>query len=87
LSITNNQDSDIVLATVANTIIDFSNHYGNQYVYAKGSSSSRTRLYQISISNLWDEISIHFELYGLRDGKWYEFEKNVNYEAFLGKRK
>lgn len=87
LSITNNQDTDIVLATVANTIVDFSSHYGNQYIYAQGSTSSRTRLYQMSISNLWEEISIHFELYGMKNGVWHEFQKNINYEAFLTKKK
>src|SRR5476651_2083907 len=42
---TNNEDRDIVLATVANTINDFSDHYGNHYVYAIGSTPVRTRLY------------------------------------------
>ncbi len=31
--ITDNQDRDKVLATVANTIHAFCNHYGNHYIY------------------------------------------------------
>jgi hypothetical protein len=85
--ITNNEDRDIVLATVANTINEFSDHYGNHFIYAKGSTPARTRLYQMGISKLWEEISTDFDLYGLKDDAFHEFQRNVNYEAFLVKRK
>lgn len=85
--ITNNEDRDTVLATVANTIIDFSNYHNNPYIYAKGSTLTRTRLYQIGISKLWEEINKDFDLYGLKEENWQEFKKNVNYKAFLVKRK
>jgi hypothetical protein len=84
---TNNKDRDKVLATVANTINDFCDRYGNHYIYAKGSTPARTRLYQIGISDLLNEISVGFEVFGSKDGVIYKFEKNVNYEAFLVKRK
>jgi len=84
----NNQDREIVLATVANTIVEFCNHHGNHYIYAKGSTASRTRLYQMGITSLWEEISIDFEVYGLKDNDWQEFEPNQNnYDAFLVKRR
>ena len=86
--ITNNQDRDIVLATVANTIATFCDHYGNHYIYAEGSTASRTRLYQMGIASLWNEICAEFEVYGLNEDGWNEFKPNeVNYEAFLVKRK
>ncbi len=86
--ISNNQDRDIILATVANTITAFCDHYGKHYIYAEGSTSSRTRLYQIGIAGLWNEISADFEVYGLKESGWHEFNPNsVNYEAFLVKRK
>jgi uncharacterized protein DUF6934 len=85
--ITDNNDRDLVLATVANTINDFSEHYGNHFIYAEGSTPSRTRLYQISIAALWEEISLNFDVYGFKDSKWHKFQKNVNYEAFFVKRK
>jgi hypothetical protein len=84
--ITNNEDRDMVLATVAGTIIDFTNHYGNHYIYAEGSNPARTRLYQMGIANLLDEISKDFVVYGLRNDTWSRFEKNINYDAFLVKR-
>lgn len=85
--ISNNGDRDLVLSTVANTVVDFTNYYGNCYIYAEGSTTSRTRLYQIGISSILDEVSIYFEVQGLIGDKWYYFQKNVNYEAFLIKRK
>ena len=48
--VNNNEDRDIVLATVANTIVEFCNYYGNHYIYAKGSTTARTRLYQMGIA-------------------------------------
>lgn len=85
--VSNNDDRDIVLATVAKTVIDFTNIYGNHYIFAIGSTTARTRLYQMGISGLWNEISIDFEIHGFKSGSWHPFEKGVNYEAFLVKRK
>jgi len=85
--ITDNKDRDVVLATVANTVNSFCDHYGNHYIYVEGSSPSRTRLYQMSIARILKEISIEFDIYGLRGGDFYKFEPNVNYDAFLVKRK
>ncbi|SHN30493.1 DUF6934 family protein [Mucilaginibacter sp. OK098] len=85
--VSNNNDRDIVLATVAKTVIDFTNIHGNHYVFATGSTPARTRLNQISISGLFNEISIDFEVLGFKDGNWQPFKKNANYEAFLVKRK
>src|SRR5258707_3578641 len=62
--VSNNNDRNIVLATVAHTIFDFTNNYGNHYIFATGSTSSRTRLYQIGIASLWEEISQDFDVYG-----------------------
>lgn len=76
-----------MLATVANTIIDFTNHYGNYSIVAEGNTPARTRLYQMGISNMPEEIKKDFEIYGLKDDDWHKFEKNVNYDGFLIKRK
>ena len=87
LVITDNKDTKIVLATVANTINDFCDRYGNHYIFAIGSTTARTRLYQIGISSLLDEISIDFEILGSKNGVLHAFQKNVNYDSFLVKRK
>ena len=85
--VTNNNDSRIVLATVAATVHDFTIHYPKALVVAKGSTHSRTRLYRMGITNHWKEISVDFEIFGLKNGKWELFEERRDYEAFLIHRK
>jgi hypothetical protein len=85
--VTNNNDSMQVLATVAQTVVEFSAHYGKHWIRVKGSTPARTRLYQMGVSGIWHEIKDDFELYGLKDEAYVEFEKNVNYEAFLVRKK
>jgi len=41
----------------------------------------------MGISNNFDDISQNFEIYGLLNDQWVIFKKNVNYDAFLVKRK
>ena len=84
---TDNKDTDLVLATVANTINSFCDQYGNHFIYAEGSTPARTRLYQMSISRLWSEIDVNFDIFGLKDGYFTNFQQNVNYDGFLVKRK
>lgn len=85
--VSDNQDNDMVLFTVANTINAFCDHYGNHFIYAEGSTAARTRLYQMGIGRLWKAISMDFDVWGYKDRAWHDFEINVNYEAFLVKRK
>jgi hypothetical protein len=83
----NNQDRDKVLATVASSIHDFCDINGNHLIYAEGSSAARTRLYQMGIARNLEEISKEFEIKGLGPNGWEQFQKNVNYKAFLANRK
>jgi hypothetical protein len=85
--ITNNEDRDMVLATVANTIHAFTACYGNHFIFAEGNTPSRTRLCQMSIARLLDEISTDFDVYGIIGDKVFRFKTNVNYEAFFIRRK
>lgn len=86
-SISNNSDSNRVLVTVASSVSAFTIRYPNLWVYATGSTDSRTRLYQIGISRHLDEIQLEFEIFGLRENEWIPFLRNINYEAFIIKRK
>lgn len=56
---TNNQDRQKVLATIAETVLDFLRNSPNAAVFAKGSTTSRTRLYQMSIAAYHKEIVIN----------------------------
>lgn len=87
MAISDNGDSDMVLATVISTVYAFSDRYPDYWIYATGSTKSRTRLYRIGISKYMDEISMDFDIYGLRGDNWGPFKKNIDYEAFLVQRK
>jgi hypothetical protein len=51
--VSNNQDSQKVLVTVAQIVLDFTKSYPNATIYANGNTPSRTRLYQMGISKYW----------------------------------
>lgn len=85
--ITNNGDSQKVLATVAATVYAFLDKYPDVWIYATGSNHIRTRLYRMGITNNLEEISKDFEIYGLEIGEWQEFKRGAEYEAFLLRRK
>ena len=85
--ITNNNDSQKVLATVASTLYVFTDKHPDAWVYAMGSNSARTRLYRMGITVNIEEISGDFKVFGLGEDIWQEFEEGIEYEAFLVKRK
>ena len=83
LSVSNNQDTQKVLATVAQTVMDFMLQHPKATVLAKGSTPSRTRLYQMGISQFWDEIDAMFDVRGFRENRWQPYERGKNFEAFF----
>lgn len=83
LAISNNGDSEKVLATVAMTLFTFTTQYPEAKIYITGSTKSRTRLYRIGISRHLCSIEMDFKVQGLLDGNWQPFRKDVPYEAFL----
>jgi hypothetical protein len=83
--ISNNGDSEKVLATVVATLYAFMNEHDGAMVYATGSSRSRTRLYRMGITKYLDEVREGFMIYGQLGSGWEEFRKDVDYEAFLVK--
>lgn len=85
--ITNNGDSEKVLATVAATLYIFTDEFPDAMIFAIGSTKARTRLYRIGITNNIEAIESDFEVFGLADQKWQPFKKAVEYDAFLVKRK
>ena len=85
--VSNNGDSDKVLATVVAAVFLFTNNKKEVWVYATGSTKSRTRLYRMGITKYIDEIKNDFLVFGLKDDEWESFEKEVEYTAFVVKRK
>ena len=87
LSVTNNNDSKKVLATVAATLYAFTDNHPGATIIATGSTEARTRLYRMGISNNLTEIEKDFIILGLTETDWEPFRKNVTYGAFLVHRK
>lgn len=85
--VTDNKDSQKVLATVASTVYAFIDKYPDFWVFATGSSEARTRLYQMGISKHLDEIYDDFIVLGRIGKNWFPFEKNTSFNAFLIKLK
>jgi hypothetical protein len=87
LAVSNNQDREKVLATIAVIVLEFTLHFPDIMVYAKGSTPARTRLYQMGIMANWDEIERYMHVYGFAAGSWERFRKHTSYEAFIVIRK
>ena len=85
---TNNLDTEMVLATIASIVIDFSTRFPEVVIYATGSTDSRTRRYQMGINKYFNDIETLFDIYGyVEDNGWEDFKKGKNYDAFLVRRK
>jgi hypothetical protein len=65
------------------TVYDFFSKQPQAFVFAEGSTKSRTRLYQIGISNNIQTIEKDFKIYGFRNNIWEKFRCDCHYEAFL----
>jgi hypothetical protein len=87
LTVTNNGDSQKVLATVAATLYAFIDRNPEAVVIATGSTEARTRLYRIGITNNLEVIEKDFFVFGLVNDEWKPFRKNTTYGAFLVYRK
>ena len=85
--ISNNGDSEKVLASVVSTIYAFTDKFPDAWIYATGSTKSRTRLYRIGITKFLSEVEEQFEVLGEQNDEWETFRKNVEYEGFLVRRK
>lgn len=88
LVVSNNEDSEKVLATVAAAVALFADNHPGALVFAQGSTSSRTRFYVMGISKYLREITSSFEIWGsLNTVEWELFSKNRPYKALLARRK
>jgi hypothetical protein len=81
--ISNNGDREKVLATVAAAVLEFMRQFPEAIIYAKGSTPSRTRLYQMNIASNLAGINRMFHVFGLKRGIWEDFRTARNYEAFI----
>jgi len=81
--VSNNGDTGKVLATIAVIAVNFMHIHPDLFVHVKGVTDVRSRLYQMGISKVWNEIRGLYHMHGVMDEKPVPFRKNVRYEAFL----
>lgn len=85
--VSNNGDSEQVLTTVVSAVYSFTEVEKEAWVYATGSTKSRTRLYRMGITKYFEEVNKDFIVFGLRNGEWEDFTKEIEYTAFLVRRR
>ncbi|GEP98418.1 DUF6934 family protein [Chitinophaga cymbidii] len=81
--LSNNQDRDKVLATIASTIVEYTDIHGKMPIYAQGNTPVKTRLYQMAMNAHLHDIEQLFWVFGLSKGNWTKFEPGINFEAFM----
>ena len=86
-AISDNGDSEKVLATVVAAVYAFLDNHPSAFVYATGSTKARTRLYRIGITKYYNEAIEDFYLYGQTGDKFSVFETGIDYDGFLVQRK
>jgi len=87
LSETNNNDFQMVMATVIDILKDFLNEFPDKIVTFKGSDERRQRLYRIIIARELTTINESFNVFGLINKNIEEFEQNIKYELFIIKKR
>ena len=78
-----NGDMEKILATVIAIVGDFFDLHSKSTIFLTGSTSIRTRLYQIAISKYFEEFSDFYQIKGSINGISEQFQKDKNYESFL----
>ncbi len=85
--VTDNGDSEKVLATVAAALYAFADRYPEAWVYATGSTSARTRLYKMGINKYFDIVAADFDIMGEHQSEWEWYHPGREYQAFAVQRK
>ncbi|MEO5997024.1 MAG: hypothetical protein ABIN89_09810 [Chitinophagaceae bacterium] len=85
--VTDNGDSEKVLATVVAAVYAFCDRFPNAWIYATGSTAARTRLYKMGINKYFDIVQADFEIFGQTQSEWERFLKGKDNEAFVIQRK
>ena len=85
--VTDNGDSEKVLATVVAAVYAFAGQYPEAWIYATGSTATRTRLYRMGINKYFDIVEEDFDIMGEHLNEWEWYERGKDYQAFSVHRK
>jgi hypothetical protein len=85
--ITDNGDRNKVLATVAAIVEVYTRRFPDRWVFFKGSTAERMRLYRMAVGINIEELSLLYEIRVYVNGELGAFKKDSGIEAFVIKRK
>ncbi|MCF2520551.1 DUF6934 family protein [Dyadobacter sp. CY351] len=86
-AVTDNKDTNMVLATVIRILLEFLDTHKNKAVYFQGSTPSRTRMYQIILRKEKPNWETSLIVYGIFDGEIMPYETDFKFDAFIVKQK
>lgn len=87
-SVSDNGDRNKILATVAYAVEIYLNRYEDRWVYFRGSTLERTRLYRMAVGLNIVELENKFDIYAeLKDDTIVPFQKNIDVMGLLVKKK
>ena len=86
-TVSNNNDTEKVLATVVAAIFAFTDKYPDAWVYATGSTASRTRLYRMGINKYFKQVEKELHIFCELGNDWVPFESERDFEGYVVKRK
>jgi len=87
LAVSDNKDTEKILATVAASVYIFTEKHPDSWIYATGSTETRTRLYRKGIAKYLEDAENDFEIFGQAGNVWEPFEIGKSYDAFAVIRK
>jgi len=85
--VSNNNDLQKVISTVAKTIYQFTEEYPLAIIKIQGVDSKRTKLYNTIFRRRFFEIKENFSVKGIVNGKREDYNPSKSYEKFEVKRK
>jgi len=85
--VTDNADSEKVLASEVASIYSFCDKVPDALVYVTGSTAARTRLYRMGINKYYEIVEEDFIIFGQAESEWEEYIKGNNDEVFIVQRK
>jgi hypothetical protein len=88
-NISDNGDRNRILATVAAAMDKYTQRYPRRWVYFRGNSPARTRLYRMAIGAHLQELSERFEIYveTEEDEEFVPFRKDLSVQGFIVRRR
>ena len=85
--VTDNGDSEKILATVVAAVYAFYDQFPTAWVYATGSTGVCTRFYRMGLNKYFELVKQDFQIFGQLQGEWEVYEKGTDYYAFVVQKK